>query len=169
MADYSRFANLADASLRQTIHDFEDNPPEQFDRRYPENFVSQIGGSTIAIRRFFPIGHPFPLRDDRYNDGWYTVDYVKQHDANAWGLYDVIGNVWEWTADWHAADYYARSPVDDPQGPPSGGVRVRRGGSWHSWPLYSRVAFRNWNTPQTRYVLVGFRLVRETPGAADAR
>nr|MBP8861575.1 SUMF1/EgtB/PvdO family nonheme iron enzyme [Ottowia sp.] len=40
-------------------------------------------------------------------------------------------------------------------------VRVRRGGSWHSWPLYARVAFRNWNTPETRYVLVGFRLLRE--------
>ena len=38
---------------------------------------------------------------------------------------------------------------------------VRRGGSWHTWPFYARVAFRNWNSPQTRYVLVGFRLLCE--------
>ncbi|MDB5878561.1 MAG: PvdO, pyoverdine responsive serine/threonine kinase [Variovorax sp.] len=71
------------------------------------------------------------------------------------------GNVWEWTADWYAADYYAHSPVDDPQGPPDGDVRVRRGGSWHTWPFYARSSFRNWNTPQSRYPLQGFRLVRE--------
>jgi formylglycine-generating enzyme required for sulfatase activity len=40
-------------------------------------------------------------------------------------------------------------------------VRVRRGGSWHTWPFYMRSSFRNYNTPQTRYVLVGFRVVRE--------
>ena len=64
-------------------------------------------------------------------------------------------------ADWHGEDSYAKSPIDDPQGPETGKVRVRRGGSWHTWPFYARPAFRNWNTPQTRYTLVGFRLVRE--------
>lgn len=77
---------------------------------------------------------------------------------NAFGLYDMHGNAWEWTADWHADDYYAHSPVDDPQGPETGDVRVRRGGSWHTWPFYARSTFRSWNTPTTRYTLVGFRL-----------
>lgn len=80
---------------------------------------------------------------------------------NAWGLYDMLGNAWEWVSDWHDENYYAHSPVDDPQGPKDGEVKVRRGGSWHTWAFYARAAYRNWNSASTRYTLVGFRLVRE--------
>jgi sulfatase modifying factor 1 len=80
---------------------------------------------------------------------------------NPFGLCDMIGNVWEWCSDWYAENYYQYSPTIDPQGPNQGEARVRRGGSWHSWPLYCRSSFRNVNTPDSRYILQGMRLVLE--------
>ncbi|MBS0508257.1 MAG: formylglycine-generating enzyme family protein [Proteobacteria bacterium] len=95
------------------------------------------------------------------HDGHAFTAPVGSYAPNAFGVHDMLGNVWEWVSDWYGADSYAHAPSDDPQGPARGQVRLRRGGSWHTWPLYARCAFRNWNTPQTRYTLVGLRLVRE--------
>lgn len=95
------------------------------------------------------------------SDGYAFTAPVGSFAPNAFGLYDMHGNAWEWTADYHDEHYYANSPVDDPQGPADGSVRVRRGGSWHTWSFYARSSYRNWNAEDTRYTLVGMRLVRE--------
>ena len=95
------------------------------------------------------------------HDGHAFTSPAASFAPNAFGLYDMHGNAWEWTADWHDDHYYAASPVDDPKGPATGSVRVRRGGSWHTWSFYARASFRNWNLASTRYTLVGMRLLRE--------
>ncbi|MFA5180786.1 MAG: formylglycine-generating enzyme family protein [Syntrophales bacterium] len=77
---------------------------------------------------------------------------------NAWGLYDMHGNVWEWVQDWKGN--YPAGSVTDPQGPASGLVRVFRGGSWIDDARSCRSAVRGVSDPGNRYDLMGFRLLR---------
>ena len=78
--------------------------------------------------------------------------------ANAWGLYDLHGNVWEWCGDWHGEKYYGESPLSDPSGPLTGSNRVFRGGSWGDSPKYFRSAVRGKNSPTVRFDILGFRV-----------
>ncbi len=95
------------------------------------------------------------------HDGYAFTSPVGRFAPNAFGVYDMLGNVWEWVGDWYGADTYANSPLADPTGPSSGLRYVRRGGAWHSWSLYARCGFRNWNPPESRYTLLGIRLMFE--------
>jgi formylglycine-generating enzyme required for sulfatase activity len=83
---------------------------------------------------------------------------VAQRQPNAWGLYEMEGNVWEWVQDWYDRNYYGQSPATDPQGPSSGLSRVLRGGSWVS---NGRVSFRYALEPGSHYNDSAFRCVRK--------
>jgi len=98
--------------------------------------------------------------------GWYSGNSgsrthpVGEKEANAFGLYDMHGNVFEWCWDWFGSGYYATSPAEDPRGPASGLFRVLRGGSWYFNARGCRSAFRLSDGPDFRNGRYGFRLVR---------
>jgi formylglycine-generating enzyme required for sulfatase activity len=94
------------------------------------------------------------------NDGYVFTAPVGKFEPNAFGLYDMHGNAWQWCADWYGAEYYAASPIDDPTGPVSGAVRVLRGGSWGNGPSVSRSAGRVRGAPGNRGIVGGFRVAR---------
>ena len=82
---------------------------------------------------------------------------VKQKAANAWGLHDMMGNVWEWCGDWYGE--YPTGSVTDPMGPSSGTSRLIRGGSWGNPAGCERSAFRDGTDPGLRSPFLGFRPV----------
>ena len=93
---------------------------------------------------------------------WYdgnTTHPVGQKEANAFGLYDMHGNVWQWCQDWYGEDYYGKSVVENPQGSDRGEYRLLRGGSWHGDPMDCRSALRLGGDPFNRYLVNGFRIV----------
>ena len=95
------------------------------------------------------------------NDGYAFTSPVASFPPNAFGLHDMVGNAWEWVSDHYEESYYKTSPATDPLGPDAGHLKVRRGGSWHTWPIYARCSYRNINAPDSRYTLLGMRLLRE--------
>ncbi|HEY2381738.1 MAG TPA: formylglycine-generating enzyme family protein [Terriglobia bacterium] len=101
------------------------------------------------------------------NSGSHTHP-VGQKQPNAWGLYDTIGNVWEWVQDWYDAEYYQYGPDTDPSGPPTGQSRTLRGGSWFYLPLNGRVSYRDAIQPDGGFDAMGFRCIRERIAEGDA-
>jgi formylglycine-generating enzyme required for sulfatase activity len=122
----------------------------------PETLAKVANVPDAALKAKFP--------DWKYtiqgNDGYAFTSPVGSFAPNAFGLYDMHANTWQWCADWYAADYYAASPLDDPTGPASGDRRVIRGGAWFSRPSSLLAAKRDTFGPNYRYNGPGFRVAR---------
>ncbi len=103
----------------------------------------------------------FPT-DNTLADGWLTTAPVRSFQPNAWGLWQTVGNVWEWCWDFYDPRYYARSEPRDPRGPEVGTGRVLRGGSYLCHDSYCnryRNSARSSNTPDSSMGNAGFRTV----------
>lgn len=92
-----------------------------------------------------------------YEDGFAGTAPVGTFPQNAFGLFDVSGNVWEWCSDWYSPDYYGRTPALDPTGDYSGVRRVYRGGGWDCDLFGARCSCRNSGKPGLRLPYLGFR------------
>lgn len=101
----------------------------------------------------------FP-RTNTAEDGWHTTAPVRSCEPNGFGLWQMVGNVWEWCADWFDPDYYRQSPTKASSGPPRGVQRVLRGGSYLCHISYCnryRNSARSGNTPDSSMGNAGFR------------
>jgi sulfatase modifying factor 1 len=103
----------------------------------------------------------FPAANTQ-EDGYLTTAPVRTFRANGYGLWQTVGNVWEWCSDWFSPRYYEESPLVDPRGPVTGEARVMRGGSFLCHDSYCnryRNAARSSNTPDSSMANAGFRTV----------
>lgn len=100
--------------------------------------------------------------ENTLDDGFLTTAPVRTFEPNGYGLWQTVGNVWEWCADWYDPRYYAQSPAVAPTGPERGGARVLRGGSYLCHISYCnryRNSARSQNTPDSSMGNAGFRTV----------
>jgi formylglycine-generating enzyme required for sulfatase activity len=120
----------------------------------PEEGEGYINAADAKAKAVFPKWTTFD-----FDDGYVNTAPVGSFKPNNWGLYDMLGNASEWVNDRYAP--YTADRLKDPLGPSEGEKRIIRGGSWNSYPSYSRSAYRLGMFPTDHYDFTGFRVVSD--------
>ncbi len=144
-------------------------------QKFLEKLYAKVGGGKFrlpseaqweyACRAGSKTRYWFGDNESKLGDyAWYFANSgskphpVGEKKPNAWGLYDMHGNIWEWCQDWYDGGYYANSPTDDPTGPTTGSVRVYRGGHWYGLARDCRSASRDARGPGDHLGILGLRV-----------
>jgi sulfatase modifying factor 1 len=110
-------------------------------------------------QKLYPWGDRPVTERPHYAERWREgPEPVGASEPNGYGLFDMCENVHEWCSDWYDPGYYAVSPPDNPQGPPTGSRRASRGGAWRHQIKIARCAARSSIPPEFRYADYGFRV-----------
>ncbi|GJL54625.1 MAG: hypothetical protein NPIRA02_17570 [Nitrospirales bacterium] len=126
----------------------------------PQSASHGVGNVADTTHKHEFPDRPWPILES-YDDQYVRTAPVGKFPPNAWGLYDMIGNAWEWVSDWYAEGYYAQSSERNPQGPSSGHFKVLRGGSWSTSPEFLGTGVRIFNHPTSRNAAHGIRCAKD--------
>ena len=126
----------------------------QMGRQAPTDGGGVGEGGPGTDGRLYPWGNdpPTPLHANYGKKEWNNHEALVpvgtlEAGKSPYGIYDMAGNVWEWVSDWYDNDYYKHSPAESPAGPPTGGFKVIRGGSWNTSARNLRAADRYFDPP----------------------
>lgn len=135
-------------------------------KRLPTEAEWERACRGVAENQMYPWGDRNPTQNDAHFDAAGAAPTCTKA-RNYFGLCDIVGNVWEWTADWYDRDYYASAPERNPRGPVKGLYRVLRGGSWFDQPgLFLTCSYRSWARQPERSPTIGFRCVKSMSSPA---
>ena len=130
-------------------------------KRLPTEAEWERACRGAAEGKMFPWGDETPTAEQARFGAIDGPAEVCKTERSYFGLCDIIGNVWEWTADWYEPKYYEVAPERNPTGPNAGSYRVLRGGSWFDQPkLFLSCSYRTWALPSERSPTIGFRCAK---------
>ena len=136
-------------------------------KRLPTEAEWERACRGVAEGRVYPWGDTSPTANQAVFNSDAGASAICTKERNYFGLCDIIGNVWEWTADWYERNYYGVASDRNPRGPAEGTYRVLRGGSWFDQPqLFLTCSYRSWARPAERSPTIGFRCAKTLKGGS---
>jgi iron(II)-dependent oxidoreductase len=125
------------------------------DKRLPTEAEWEYAARGGSVGTIYPWGNEPNRKKANYSSS--GISPVERFTPNGYGIHDMIGNVWEWCADWYSASFYQSSPKSNPEGPVMGTHKVLRGGTWYSNEEQIRITNRYFALPDIKSFHIGFR------------